>query len=81
MINRQKYENIIKILKVLKNENNSFFNSVKNNSSLLKISLRFLWKIYFFSIFQEVDKNKKDFPSENKDSLLLKEEIYKFFDF
>ena len=80
-IDRQKYENIIKILKVLKNENNSFFNCVKNNNCLLKISFRFLWKIYFFDIFQELDKNKKDFPSENKDSLLLKEEIYKFFDF
>ena len=51
IVNKQTYENMIKILKILKKEKNSFFNYVKNNRYLLKISLYYLLKNYYFYLF------------------------------
>ena len=81
IVNKQTYENMIKILKILKKEKNSFFNYVKNNRYLLKISLYYLLKNYFFYLLKDSDKKSYDLPLENEDSLLLKEEIYNFLDF
>ena len=79
-VNEQTYVNIIKILKIFKKEKNSFFNCVKYNWYLIKVSLYYLMKSYYFYLLQGIKKTN-NLPQENEDSTILKEEIYNFLNF
>ena len=80
-VNEKTLKNIIKILAFLHKENNSLLNCLKNNRYLLKISLNYLLKSYFFYIIQETKKNSFYLSLENEDSDILKNEIYNFLNF
>ena len=70
-------ENLFLFFKVLKRENDSFCNCVKNNRFLLKLSLLFLLKNYYFYLFKEKGKN---LLNEKEELKLMKNEIYNFLD-
>ena len=80
-VNEQTYENIIKCLKVLKKGKDSFFNCIKNNRYLIKLSLNYLLKNYYFYLIQKTNNKINITLPDNEDSEILKEEIYNFLNF
>ena len=75
-INKFVIKNIILFLKVLKKENDSFFNCVKDNSFLIKYLFYFFLKSYYINLSENKGKN---LLSEDEDSKLIRGEIYNFF--
>ena len=80
-VNEQTYENIIKCLKVLKKGKDSFFNCIKNNRYLIKLSLNYLLKNYYFYLIQKTNNKINITLPDNEDSEILNEEIYNFLNF
>ena len=79
--NKKTKKNLVKFLKLLKQENDSFYNCIKNNRFLIKICLHFLLKSYYNDKFEESFKNPDILIYEDDESKIIKNEIFNFLDF
>ena len=80
-VNSRTNDNLCNILKSLKSKKDSLLNCVKTNRFLLKLSLHFLFRNYFFLLVNGYNKKLKSFSIENDKSLIIKDEIYNFLNF